>query len=153
MAARVYLSLNERPDVILEVMDRVEKQVQSSRNAQQAGCLASLLMVAGGVPFWLLDTLLGYNHMTFSLVSYFLWGAAIVLGVISIKRDSPKLNFRRYNGVRTIIRTLRDDIGRKGRLTGWLDLTGPRQSSKLVRRGRTRSGRVKYYYADPLVSI
>lgn len=68
MAARVYLSLNERPDVILEVMDRVEKQVQSSRNAQQAGCLASLLMVAGGVPFWLLDTLLGYNHMTLSLI-------------------------------------------------------------------------------------
>jgi hypothetical protein len=54
-----------------------------------------------------------------------------------------------FEAARQILHTLRDDTGRKGRVVGWLDLTGPQRKEKIVRTARTRSGRRKVYYRDP----
>jgi len=54
-----------------------------------------------------------------------------------------------FNDVYRVLYTLRDDTGRKGRVVGWLDLSGPYRKEKLVRSARSLSGKRKEYYSDP----
>jgi len=55
----------------------------------------------------------------------------------------------RFEAAYQVIHTLRDDVGRKGRLVGHLDLSPPNQKTKVFRQGSTSSGRPKTYYRDP----
>jgi hypothetical protein len=82
----------------------------------------------------------------------------IIVGIIAGARASGALG--RFTAqepqlaaARQILQTLRDDTGRKGRVVGWLDLTGPQQREKQVRTGRTLSGKPKVYYRDPWFQV
>ena len=147
--SKLYLTLNENPKVILDVMSNVEQQAKATRGSWNRGCLVTLGLLVLGVPFFFIDMVMEYNCLTFSLVGGILWVAAFIVGLRLLLTGRAKVESPQYSAARTIIETLKDDIGRKGRLIGWLDLTGPQQKSKVFRTGRTRSGRIKTYYRDP----
>ena len=52
-----------------------------------------------------------------------------------------------------VLHTLRDDTGRKGRVFGWLDLSGPMKEEKKVRMARSGGGKRKIYYRDPWLKV
>lgn len=147
--SKLYLTLNENPRVILDVMSNVEEQAKATRGGWNKGCLMAIILLVAGLPFFFLDMVMGYGCLTFSLVGGILWVAAFIVGLRVLMTGRAKVDSPQYSAARTILETLKDDIGKKGRLTGWLDLTGPRQKSKIFRRGRTRSGKSKIYYRDP----
>jgi len=147
--SKLYFTLNQSPQVILDVMGNVEQQAKATRGSWNRGCLMTLGLLALGVPFFFLDMVMGYNCRTFSLVGGVLWVVAFIVGLRVMKGGRAKVESPQYSAASTIIETLKDDIGKKGRLIGWLDLTGPRQNSKIFRRGRTSSGKPKIYYRDP----
>jgi hypothetical protein len=149
MSSKLYFTLNESPQVILDVMERVKQQAKGARGSWKKGCLVALGLLVVGLPFFFLDIIMGYNCLTFSLVGGALWVAAFIVGLRLLITGRAKVESPQYSAARTIIETLKDDIGKKGRLIGWLDLTGPRQKSKIFRRGRTSSGKPKIYYRDP----
>jgi hypothetical protein len=72
----------------------------------------------------------------------------MILLLVFRGRHIPHLQ-EHFQTAHQILHTLRDDTGRKGRVVGWLDLTGPRRKEKIVRTARTYSGRRKVYYRDP----
>jgi hypothetical protein len=147
--SKLYFTLNQSPQVILDVMGNVEQQAKATRGSWNRGCLMTLGLLALGVPFFFLDMVMGYNCRTFSLVGGVLWVVAFIVGLRVMKGGRAKVESPQYSAASTIIETLKDDIGKKGRLIGWLDLTGPQQQSKVFRTGRTSSGRTKTYYRDP----
>jgi hypothetical protein len=147
--SKLYLTLNENPQVILDVMSNVEQQAKVASKSRKRGCLVALGLLVAGLPFFFLDMVMGYNFLTFSLVGGILWITAFFVGLRLLITGRAKVESPQYSAALTIIETLKDDIGKKGRLIGWLDLTGPRQNSKIFRRGRTSSGKSKIYYRDP----
>ncbi len=149
MSSKLYLTLNESPQVVLDVMSNVEQQAKGSRGSWNRGCLVAFILLVVGLPFFFLDIVMEYNCLTFSLVGGILWVAAFIMGLRLLITGRAKVESPQFSAARTMIETLKDDIGKKGRLIGWLDLTGPRQKSKIFRTGRTRSGKSKIYYRDP----
>lgn len=147
--SKLYLTLNENPQVILDVMSNVAQQAKGAQGSWNRGCLVALGLLALGLPFFFLDVVMGYNCLTFSLVGGVLWVAAFIVGLRLLMTGRAKVESDQFSAARTIIETLKDDIGKKGRLIGWLDLTGAQQKSKVFRTGRTRSGWTKTYYRDP----
>ena len=147
--SKLYLTLSESPQVILDVMSNVEQQAKVTRGSWKRGCLVALGLLAVGLPFFFIDMVMDYSCLTFSLVGGILWVAAFIVGLRLMITGRAKVESPQFSAGRTILETLKDDIGRKGRLIGWLDLTGPQQKSKIFRTGRTRSGRTKTYYRDP----
>ncbi|TEU14953.1 MAG: hypothetical protein E3J21_14550 [Anaerolineales bacterium] len=146
--SKLYLTLNQSPRVILDVMSNVEQQAKVARGSRNRGCLVVFGLLVLGVPFFFLDMVMGYKSLTFSLVGGILWAAAFIVGLRSMT-GRAKVESPQFSAARTIFETLKDDVGKKGRLIGWLDLTGPRQKAKIFRRGRTSSGKSKIYYRDP----
>ena len=102
-----------------------------------------------GVPFSIVC--LGTSFVPRGIV-FMLVALGAVLGAILAVERAPRMPGGQLKVAREILHTLRDDVGRRGRYTGWLDLTGPQQKSKLMRTGRSRSGNVKRYYSDPWLS-
>ena len=82
----LFFNFNEKPTNIVRVMDQAKRQrTEAARARSQRTWIVPLLLVAG-LPFVYLDGLIGYNYLTFSLVAYVLWGAALV-SFILLMRD------------------------------------------------------------------
>jgi len=152
MAAKAYLSLNARPRAIVQVMDQMDADVR--RAQRQWSGLFLLLFALGiiGLLFLMVDQATPYSGGGFACMGFLFWagGAALLVWLLARRVSLPK---EQLGVAREVLFTLRDDVSRRGRVTGWLDLTGPRQHSKLARTGRTRSGRTKYYYRDPWFQV
>jgi hypothetical protein len=151
MAKRIYLDLNEKPRVVLRVMDNIRQEALASRNSWNKGCAAVFLLLALGALFLLLDISMGYKIYNFLIITVPVWLAALALILwLSHHTWQVTLEEDKFDFARQVIYTLRDDVAlKKGRITGWLDLTGAQQKSKIARRGLTSSGRSKIYYRDP----
>ncbi len=84
----LFLDFNEKPANIVQVMDQAKHQQGEFVTSFRQRLRVLLLLLPAGLPFVLLDWLLGNNLVTFSLVAYVLWGAAL-LGWIVLRRESP----------------------------------------------------------------
>jgi hypothetical protein len=83
----LFLDFNEKPANIVQVMDQAKHQQGEFVISFRQRLRVLLLLLPAGLPFVLLDWLLGNNLVTFSLVAYVLWGAAL-LGWIVLRRQS-----------------------------------------------------------------
>ncbi|MBI5880350.1 MAG: hypothetical protein HZB53_22085 [Chloroflexi bacterium] len=112
------------------------------------------LLFFAGFPFIVLDLVLGYNCLTFSLVSCGLWIAAAV-AFTALMRARPGAQFApQYQTAREIIHTLRDDLNpKRDDLFGQLDLTGIRQPTKLTREAPNAAGLKVQYYRDEWLGL
>jgi len=154
MAQKLYLDINTRPREALHVMEQITDELGSFKGGQRRLWQVIVGLGALGLLFVCIDTLAGYSG--FGYLACIFWTGAGALVIYSITRGikgaTTRLPREQFDTARHIIHTLRDDVARTGRVTGWLDLTGAQQKSKLLRTGRTSSGRIKYYYRDPWFS-
>jgi len=153
MAQQLYLDINTRPREVLRVMDQVTEEMRRYRTGRRRIWQVVAGLGVAGLIFLLIDVALDYPGGAFAFSGLCLLGTSVIFLVIGFWTvGRARLSRTQWDIARQVLYTLRDDVGRKGRVTGWLDLTGPQQQSKLLRTGRTRSGRVKYYYRDPWFS-
>ncbi len=76
----------------------------------------------------------------------------LVVIVIYVSEKATRLPPDQIETARQILHTLRDDVARSGRVTGWPDPTGPQPPPNPLPTARPGSGTVKYYYHDPWLS-
>jgi len=84
----LFLNFNEKPVNIIQVMDDAKRQQGEFTQSYRKMLRIIALLLPAGLPFVALDWLLGNRFLTFSLVAYVLWGAALV-GVIALGRNLP----------------------------------------------------------------
>lgn len=144
----IFVDFNQSPYEIVRVMAEAQQQAQRFNSQRKRWRLLLWLLFPAGLPFLVLDLLMGYNFLTFSLVSFTLWLGAIV-GLILLRRQGQTPDFgSRYDLVKTIFETLKDDVSPKKTLVGWLDLTGAEQPSKATLEKKSQSGQPIIYYRD-----
>lgn len=142
------MDFNQSPREIVRVMAETQQKVTEYEARRRWHVRLLWLLFPLGLPFICADVALGYNICTFSLVALTLWAGAI-LGLIMIGRRGKMPPFGpKFDLVRTVFDTVRDDVSPKRTLVGWLDLTGPEQESKKTREKTSASGQPIHYYRD-----
>jgi hypothetical protein len=167
MSRNVFIDMAHHPQVILDTMRQIESEMEGvqekvsrTKRVRRMGCGWAFALLALGAFLFVLDSILGYGRL-FAALGAALAAVAVVMiivGIVAGARASGALGRfpsqePQFAAARQILQTLRDDTGRKGRVVGWLDLTGPQQREKQVRTGRTRSGKPKVYYRDPWFQV
>jgi hypothetical protein len=146
----VYISLADRPQSIMQGMDRLKLQVQRTETAGDKWRWIPLLIFFGGVGLVVIDLifdLLGYFSFIFTVGGILLWIAAIVMARGLRKSDSPDFS-PRYNGTQQILHTLRDDLKPGSTFLGHVDLTGALLPTKVARSAKDTQNRTTEYFRD-----
>jgi len=149
----IYLSLNDDPrDIISAMDDLVARRAKTSTTYQQRRWLPWALLLAG-LFFLVLDFALGYNNSLFMLLCLGWWGVAFVVWLALRRNRAGGSLAPEYATAREVFHTLRDDVAPKKFFFGHLDLTGPRQTSKVARTAQNALGRNVSYYRDEWLSL
>jgi len=149
----VFLTINNKPRAILQVMDDLLKRRDDLVTRSRRRRWIPLLLFLFGIPFFFLDFILGYGQCFFSLVGIGLWLAAVVTLIAWLRGRAGPSFPPLYQATRDLIYTLRDDLQPKQNLMGQLDLTGPQQKSKLAREGKNALGLTVNFYRDEWLSL
>ncbi len=165
MAEAVYLTISDRPQAVVSVMDTILERQESYESRLEEVRLkfkqrrrVVLVLVLLAIPFCALDVVLDYGACVFSLVSVFLLlAAAYVFHATRRPRTSGHVGFanlpQHYGTARTVLHTLRDDVARKQNYLGHLDLTGAEKPEKLVQTSKNASGLAVEHYRDEWLSL
>jgi hypothetical protein len=151
----VYVSLADRPESIMQGMDRFVVDVQKTESAGDKWRWIPLVIFFAGVGLICIDLfldLLGYFSFIFSLGGIGLWIAAIVLAIGLRKSDSHDFS-PRYNGTKQILYTLRDDLKPQSTFLGHLDLTGAMLPTKVIRSAKDTQDRTTEYFRDEWLAL
>jgi hypothetical protein len=146
-ARQVFFDFNQAPRDLMRFMDDLREREREFRTQRTWRQWIAWLLFPVGLVFLALDVLLGYNVCTFSLVALTLW----VVGVVSLVwlgRQRAAQFDSRYDLTREMFDVLKDDVAPGRGLTGWLDLTGAEQESKIIRHSASASGQPIVYYQD-----
>ncbi|HXD09085.1 MAG TPA: hypothetical protein VN653_03385 [Anaerolineales bacterium] len=151
----VYISLADKPQSIMQGMDRLKAQVQRTETAGDKWRWIPLIIFFGGVALVLIDLfldLLGYFSIIFTGGGIALWVAAIVMARSLRKSDSQDFA-PRYNGTKNILYTLRDDLRPSSTFLGHLDLTGSLLPTKVARTTKDSQDRTTEYFRDEWLAL
>jgi hypothetical protein len=151
----VYVSLADRPETIMQGMDRFIVELQKTESAGDKWRWTPLLIFFAGVGLICIDLfldLLGYFSFIFTLGGIGLWIAAIVLALALRKSDSKDFS-PRYNGTKQILFTLRDDLKPQSTFLGHLDLTGAMLPTKVARSTKDTQDRTTQYFRDEWLAL
>ena len=151
----VYVSLADRPESILDGMDRFVADVQKTESAGDKWRWAPLVIFFAGVGLVCIDLfidLLGYFSLIFTLGGIGLWIAAVVLALVLRKSDSHDFS-PRYEGTKQILYTLRDDLKPQSTFLGHLDLTGAMLPTKVARSTKDAQDRTTEYFRDEWLAL
>lgn len=148
----IYVEMAHHPQVILDSLERVEQAVQLVSARQKTGCILPAVLVGLGALGFV--SILVFQSEGFGpfILSFLAFIVGILLLVVLRPHQAPLLR-EHFEAARQILHTLRDDTGRKGRVVGWLDLTGPQQKEKTARTARSAGGKQKAYYRDPWFKV
>lgn len=153
--APLYFSLSDSPRAILQGIERtVERANQVEAQRARRSRLARWLFLAG-IPCFLLDLILyflGYPVCIFSFAGAAAWIGAIVARVVVGRKQTLQLP-PRYETLRQVIHTLRDDQLPKKPLTGFIDLTGIRKDEKKLRTTQNALGLAVDHYQDEWLNL
>jgi hypothetical protein len=151
----VYISLADKPQSIMQGMDRLRYQVQRTETAGDKWRWIPLIIFFGGVGLIVIDLvfdLLGYFSFVFSAGGVALWIAAIIMARSLRKSDSQDFS-PRYNGTKQIFHTLRDDLKPGTTYLGHLDLTGSLLPAKVARTANDSQNRTTEYFRDEWLAL
>jgi hypothetical protein len=151
----VYVSLADRPESIMQGMDKFANDLQKTESAGDKWRWVPLLIFFAGVGLICIDLfldLLGYFSFIFTLGGIGLWIAAIVLALALRKSDSKDFS-PRYNGTKQILHTLRDDLKPQSTFMGHLDLTGAMLPTKVARSTKDTQDRTTEYFRDEWLAL
>lgn len=146
----IYVEMAHHPQAILDAMDGMEDALASVQMRQKLARYGAVsMLVIGFVGFFLS---LMTENAGLALPCFALAAIGVILMSLSSRWQIPMLQ-EHFDAARLILYVLRDDTGRKGRVVGWLDLSGPQQKEKTVRRARSGGGKQKIYYRDPWFKV
>jgi hypothetical protein len=151
----VYVSIADKPDSIIQGMNRFVAEVQKTESAGDKWRWIPLLIFFVGVGLVGVDgllTLLGYTSVIFSIGAFGLWIAAFILARSLRKSDSHDFS-PRYHGAKEILHTLRDDLKPGSTFLGHLDLTGAMLPTKVAREAKDAQDRTTQYFSDPWLAL
>jgi hypothetical protein len=147
----VKIDFNDKPRTLAASMDALLEQEQHTQDIYKSRKRMPLSLFLLGLPFlgvdFVLDMFFGFRPCLFWTITAVLWLTAVVIFFSMLGKrgkEFPPL----YRVARNIIYILRDDIAPKKSMFGHLDLTGPKQDSKLVSEIPDASGREVRRYQD-----
>jgi hypothetical protein len=153
--APLYLSIADRPQSIIQGMDRLRIDVDKTEKAGDKWRWIPLLIFFAGIGMALIDVLLfllGYVSFVFSAGGLVLWIAAIVMAR-SLRRSDTQDFPPRYSGLKQIVQILRDDLRPGSTFLGHLDLTGAMLNTKVARETRDTQDRTTQYFRDEWLAL
>ena len=151
----LYISLADRPQSIIQGMDKLKAEVQKTESAGDKWRWIPMLIFLGGVGLMLVDGflfLLGYFSFIFTAGGILLWIAALVMARSLRKSDSQDFS-PRYKGTKDILHTLRDDLRPGSTFLGHLDLTGALLPTKVARTAKDSRDRTTEYFRDEWLAL
>ena len=151
----VYISLADKPQSIMQGMDKLKIEVRKTETAGDKWRWIPLIIFFGGVGLIVIDLfidLFGYFSLVFTGGGIALWIAAIVMARSLRKSDSADFS-PRYNGTKEIIHTLRDDLKPGSPFLGHLDLTGALLPTKVARSTKDSRDRTTEYFRDEWLAL
>jgi hypothetical protein len=151
----VYISLADKPQSIMQGMDKLRLEVQKTEKAGDKWRWIPLIIFFAGVGLIVIDLfidLLGYFSLVFTGGGFLLWIAAIVMARSLRRSDSADFS-PRYNGTKQILHTLRDDLKPGSTFLGHLDLTGALLPTKVARTSKDSQERVTEYFRDEWLAL
>jgi len=151
----VYVSLADRPESIMQGMDKFVIDLQKTESAGDKWRWVPLLIFFAGVGLICIDLilyLLGYFSFIFTLGGIGWWIAAVVLALALRKSDSKDFS-PRYDGTKQILYTLRDDLKPQSTFMGHLDLTGAMLPTKVARSAKDAQDRTTQYFRDEWLAL
>jgi len=151
----VYISLADKPLSIMQGMDKLRLDVQKTEKAGDKWRWIPLIIFFVGVGLIVIDLLIdlfGYFSLVFTGGGILLWIAAIVMARSLRKSDSADFA-PRFNGVKQIIHTLRDDLKPGSTFLGHLDLTGALIPTKVARTTKDTRDRSTEYFRDEWLAM
>jgi hypothetical protein len=144
----IFMDFNQSPREIVQVMDEAQQKAKVFSSQRKRRLMVFWLLFPAGIPFLCIDLAMGYNILTFSLITIVLWGGGIVGLILAASSGrAPKFG-PKFDLALTIFETLKDDVSPKRTMVGWLDLTGAEQESKATQRKNSQSGQPIVYYQD-----
>ena len=151
----VYVSIADKPDSIMQGMDKFVAQVQKTEAAGDKWRWIPMVIFFAGVGLMAIDgilLLLGYSSFVFTAGGVALWIAALVMARSLRKSDSFDFS-PRYNGTKQILHTLRDDLKPQSTFLGHLDLTGAMLTTKVARETKDTRDRTTQYFRDEWLAL
>jgi len=151
----LYLSLADKPESIIQGMEKLKANVQKTETAGDKWRWVPLIIFFGGVGLIIIDLVfdvLGYFSLIFTAGGIALWIAAIVMARSLRKSDSQDFP-PRYNGTKKILHTLRDDLRPGSTFLGHLDLTGSLLPTKVARTAKDSQDRTTEYFRDEWLAL
>ena len=151
----VYISLADKPQSIIQGMDKLKADVQKTETAGDKWRWVPMMIFFGGVGLIVIDLLfdfLGYFSLVFTAGGIGLWIAAIVMARSLRKSDSQDFS-PRYKGTKEILHTLRDDVRPNSSFLGHLDLTGAMLATKVARTAKDTQNRTTEYFRDEWLAL
>jgi hypothetical protein len=151
----VYISIADKPDAIMRGMDRFVAEVQKTETAGDKWRWIPMLIFLAGIGLMCIDGLIllfGYFSFVFTGGGIALWIAALVMARGLRKSDSRDFS-PRYNGIKDILHTLRDDLKPGSTFLGHLDLTGALINTKVAHETKDTRGRTTQYFRDEWLSL
>jgi hypothetical protein len=146
----IYVEMAHHPQVILDTMVEIEREVARAKVQQKLLQYLPYAVMAIGVVGFVAGGLLASitQNPSLAILSFVVAGVGILLAIYASKWRIPLLQ-EHFGATRLLLHTLRDDTGRRGRVVGRLDLSGPQQDRKTIRTARSGGGKKKVYYRDP----
>ena len=151
----VYVSIADKPDSIMQGMDKFVRVVQKTESAGDKWRWTPMLIFLVGVGLMAIDGLLllfGYFSLVFTAGGFLLWIAAFIMARSLRKSDSFDFS-PRYKGMKEILHTLRDDLKPSSTFLGHLDLTGAMLKTKVAREAKDTQDRTTQYFRDEWLSL
>lgn len=151
----VYVSLADRPDSILNGMDKFVADVHKTETAGDKWRWLPMAIFFTGLGLMGVDLLLilfGYFSFIFISGGVVLWIAALVLARGLRKSDSQDFS-PRYKDSKNILHTLRDDLKPNTTFLGHLDLTGATLKTKVARSTKDTQDRTTDHFRDEWLAI
>jgi len=151
----VYVSIADRPNSIMQGMDKFVAEVQNTETAGDKWRWIPMTIFFGGLGLMALDgllLLLGYTSFIFTAGGILLWIAALIMARSLRKSDSNDFS-PRYKGTKEILHTLRDDLKPESSFLGHLDLTGAMLPTKVARSAKDSQDRTTEYFRDEWLAL
>ncbi len=151
----VYISIADKPDAIIRGLDEFKSKVEKTETAGDKWRWIPMIIFLVGVGLVLIDVVLlvwGYFSLVFSGGALLLWIASFVMARNLRKSDSHDFS-PRYQGLREILNTLRDDLKPGSTFLGHLDLTGAMLPTKVARETKDTQDRITQHFTDQWLAL
>jgi hypothetical protein len=151
----VYISIADKPDAIVRGMDKFAAEVRRTESAGDKWRWIPLLIFFSGLGLMSIDfivLLFGYFSFAFTGGGIALMVASFVMARGLRKSDSRDFS-PRYQGLKEMLHSLRDDLKPGSTFLGHLDLTGALLDTKVARKTKDTQDRTTQYFRDEWLSL